>query len=92
MNQRSSDQARDLVDAVTNDLGGVIQSRTAAVEQRLERVLEAMAAERLGTQHFASLTGYGHGDQGREVIDRIFARVRTFAMRASKRHARDADA
>ena len=75
MNQRSSDQARDLVDAVTNDLGGVIQSRTAAVEQRLERVLEAMAAERLGTQHFASLTGYGHGDQGREVVDRIFARV-----------------
>ena len=44
MNQRSSDQARDLVDAVTNDLGGVIQSRTAAVEQRLARVLEAMAA------------------------------------------------
>ena len=75
MNQRSSDQARDLVDAVTNDLGGVMQSRTAAVEQRLERVLEAMAAERLGTQHFASLTGYGHGDQGREVVDRIFARV-----------------
>ena len=75
MNQRSSDQARDLVDAVTDDLGGVIQSRTAAVEQRLERVLEAMAAERLGTQHFASLTGYGHGDQGREVVDRIFARV-----------------
>ena len=75
MNQRSSDQARDLVDAVTNDLGGVIQSRAAAVEQRLERVLEAMAAERLGTQHFASLTGYGHGDQGREVVDRIFARV-----------------
>ena len=75
MNQRSSDQAGDLVDAVTNDLGGVIQSRTAAVEQRLERVLEAMAAERLGTQHFASLTGYGHGDQGREVVDRIFARV-----------------
>ena len=75
MNQRSSDQARDLVDAVTDDLAGVIQSRTAAVEQRLERVLEAMAAERLGTQHFASLTGYGHGDQGREVVDRIFARV-----------------
>ena len=75
MNQRSGDQARDLVDAVTDDLAGVIQSRTAAVEQRLERVLEAMAAERLGTQHFASLTGYGHGDQGREVVDRIFARV-----------------
>ena len=49
--------------------------RTAAVEQRLQRVLDAFAAERIGTQHFASLTGYGHGDQSREVIDRVFARV-----------------
>ena len=49
--------------------------RTAAVEQGLQRVLDAFAAERLGTQHFASLTGYGHGDQSREVIDRVFARV-----------------
>ena len=49
--------------------------RTAAVEQRLQRVLDAFAAERICTQHFASLTGYGHGDQSREVIDRVFARV-----------------
>jgi len=38
-------------------------------------VLEAFVAERLGTQHFASVSGYGHGDQGREVLDRVFARV-----------------
>jgi len=37
--------------------------------------LEAFASERLGTQHFASVSGYGHGDQGREVLDRVFARV-----------------
>jgi cystathionine beta-lyase family protein involved in aluminum resistance len=34
-----------------------------------------MAAERVGTQHFASVSGYGHGDQGRETLDRVFARV-----------------
>jgi cystathionine beta-lyase family protein involved in aluminum resistance len=45
------------------------------VASRLEKVLAAFAAERVGTQHFASLTGYGHGDQGREVLDRVFARV-----------------
>ncbi|MDI9406593.1 MAG: methionine gamma-lyase family protein, partial [Chitinophagaceae bacterium] len=33
------------------------------------------AAERVGVQHFASVSGYGHGDQGREVLDRVFARV-----------------
>ncbi len=42
---------------------------------RLTRVLEAFAAERLGTHHFASVSGYGHGDLGREVLDRVFARV-----------------
>jgi cystathionine beta-lyase family protein involved in aluminum resistance len=50
-------------------------SHTAAVQPRLERVLEAFAAERVGVQHFASVSGYGHGDQGREVLDRVFARV-----------------
>ena len=48
---------------------------TARVGQRLERVLAAFAAERVGVQHFASVSGYGHGDQGREVLDRVFARV-----------------
>ena len=66
---------RSLVDAVAQDLEPVAAVRTAAVEQRLQRVLDAFAAERIGTQHFASLTGYGHGDQSREVIDRVFARV-----------------
>ncbi len=50
-------------------------SHTAVVQPRLERVLEAFAAERVGVQHFASVSGYGHGDQGREVLDRVFARV-----------------
>jgi cystathionine beta-lyase family protein involved in aluminum resistance len=48
---------------------------TAAVQPRLERVLAAFAAERVGVQHFASVSGYGHGDQGREVLDRVVARV-----------------
>ncbi|MDA0887185.1 MAG: methionine gamma-lyase family protein, partial [Cyanobacteria bacterium] len=48
---------------------------TSGVQSRMERVLNAFAAERVGVQHFASVSGYGHGDQGREVLDRVFARV-----------------
>ena len=51
------------------------EAHTARVQPRLERVLAAFAAERVGVQHFASVSGYGHGDQGREVLDRVFARV-----------------
>jgi cystathionine beta-lyase family protein involved in aluminum resistance len=38
-------------------------------------VLGAFAAERVGTHHFASVSGYGHGDPGRDALDRVFARV-----------------
>ena len=48
---------------------------TSGVQSRMERVLNAFAAERVGVQHFASVSGYGHGDQGREVLDRVVARV-----------------
>ena len=51
------------------------EQRTAGVSVRLEKVLNAFAAERVGTQHFASVSGYGHCDQGREVLDRVFAKV-----------------
>ena len=69
------ERAASLVNAVALQQQALAASRTAAVGHRLERVLAALAAERVGTQHFASLTGYGHGDQGREVVDRVFARV-----------------
>ena len=67
--------AEAFVASLARDQQPLAAARTAQVQQRLERVLAALAAERVGTQHFASLTGYGHGDQGREVVDRVFARV-----------------
>ena len=51
------------------------ERHTSGVRSRMERVLSAFAAERLGPQHFASVSGYGHGDQGREVLDRVVARL-----------------
>ena len=73
--QAVQQRARALVAAARERLAAQSAQRTAAVMPRLERVLAAFAAERVGTQHFASLTGYGHGDQGRQVLDRVFARV-----------------
>ena len=67
--------ARRKVAAVLERQQPLAQRRTAAVADRLQKVLAAFEAERVGTQHFASVSGYGHGDQGREVIDRVFARV-----------------
>jgi cystathionine beta-lyase family protein involved in aluminum resistance len=67
--------AADRIAAARARIAPVAARRTAAVEARLERVLDAFAAERLGVQHFASVSGYGHGDLGRDTLDRVFARV-----------------
>ena len=67
--------ARARIRQARQQLRSVAEQRTAGVSVRLEKVLNAFAAERVGTQHFASVSGYGHDDQGREVLDRVFARV-----------------
>ena len=38
-------------------------------------MLEAFRAYRVGTHHFASVSGYGHDDLGRETLDKVFAQV-----------------
>lgn len=47
----------------------------SAVTGHLRRLLAAFSAERVGPHHFAPVTGAGHGDQGRDVLDRVFARI-----------------
>lgn len=39
------------------------------------KVLKAMREEGLAESHFVGSTGYGYGDAGRDITDRIFARV-----------------
>lgn len=45
------------------------------VKKNLRRVLKAFQTHRVGTHHFSGMTGYGHSDMGREVLDQVFADV-----------------
>ena len=45
------------------------------VKQNLKKVLTAFRDNRLGVQHFGSVTGYGHDDLGRETLDQVFAQI-----------------
>ncbi|MDD3237441.1 MAG: methionine gamma-lyase family protein [Candidatus Gastranaerophilales bacterium] len=40
-----------------------------------EKVLKAFIKNKVGAEHFASVSGYGHDDMGRDVLDRVFADV-----------------
>ena len=51
------------------------EERTNFVTLILEKVLNAFSEEKVGSHHFSSVSGYGHGDEGRGVIDRIYAKV-----------------
>ena len=47
----------------------------AHVKKNLTRVLNAYRNHRVGVHHFAGVTGYGHDDLGRQVLDRVFAEI-----------------
>jgi cystathionine beta-lyase family protein involved in aluminum resistance len=68
-------RAAEIVAAALEAIQPLARRHTAGVRPRLERVLDAFAAERVGSHHFASVSGYGHGDLGRDTLDRVFARV-----------------
>lgn len=39
------------------------------------KVLEAFREERIAVRHFAATNGYGYGDEGRESLGKVYARV-----------------
>ena len=45
------------------------------VKSNLKKVLSAFRDHRVGVQHFASVSGYGHDDLGRDTLDEVFAQV-----------------
>lgn len=45
------------------------------VKHNFKKVLQILRQERVGVHHFASVSGYGHDDIGRETLDRVFAGV-----------------
>lgn len=45
------------------------------VKRHLQKILTAFQDHRVGVHHFSSVTGYGHDDSGREVLDQVFAQI-----------------
>jgi cystathionine beta-lyase family protein involved in aluminum resistance len=45
------------------------------VKRHLQKILQAFREHRVGVHHFASVSGYGHDDLGRDILDRVFAQI-----------------
>ncbi|HAZ44009.1 MAG TPA: aluminum resistance family protein [Cyanobacteria bacterium UBA11371] len=63
------------VQAAEQALSPIFAKIDAQVKQNLKRVLQAFRRQRVGAHHFAGVSGYGHDDMGREVLDKVFADV-----------------
>ncbi|MGB5592571.1 MAG: methionine gamma-lyase family protein [Crocosphaera sp.] len=64
-----------LIKEAENALIPIFSEIDHKVKQNLKKTLAAFRNHRLGVHHFASVTGYGHNDLGRETLDEIFAQI-----------------
>ena len=64
-----------LLKEAENILTPIFSEIDTKVKENLKKVLEAFRDHRVGVHHFASVSGYGHDDLGRETLDRVFAQI-----------------
>jgi cystathionine beta-lyase family protein involved in aluminum resistance len=65
----------DLLAAAIADLQPTFADIDQRVKANLARVLAAFRHQRVGAHHFSSVSGYGHDDLGRQVLDHVYAEV-----------------
>ncbi len=68
-------QLAQLVEEAIRHVQRLEPALRAKARQNHRRVLAAFRNEKVTDFHFNPSTGYGYGDEGREVLERVFARV-----------------
>ena len=56
-------------------LSPIFSEIDSQVKQNLKKILRAFRNYHVGVHHFASVSGYGHNDLGRETLDKVFAQA-----------------
>ena len=64
-----------IINRAEKKLTDVFQELELIRELNQEKVLQAFQDNKVGSEHFATVSGYGHDDLGREIIDRVYAQV-----------------
>lgn len=63
------------IKSAQNALCQIFSGIDSQVKENLMRVLSAFHHYQVGVHHFSSVTGYGHDDLGRQILDRVFAEI-----------------
>ena len=64
-----------LLEKAQTALFSIFSGIDTKVKHNAKKTLQAFRQERVGVHHFASVSGYGHNDLGRDTLDRAFARI-----------------
>ena len=64
-----------LINKAEKKVSGVFQEYEFIRDINQEKVLQAFRDNKVGMEHFATVSGYGHDDLGRDVIDKVYAQV-----------------
>jgi cystathionine beta-lyase family protein involved in aluminum resistance len=64
-----------LIEAALSALQPTFSEIDLRVKANLAKVLAAFRQHRVGAHHFSSVSGYGHDDLGRQVLDQVYAAV-----------------
>lgn len=68
-------EIRALLDSAERTLSQRFLALEETERTNFARVMEAFRAEHVAVRHFVPTTGYGYGDDGRDALERIFARI-----------------
>lgn len=64
-----------IINKAEKKLADIFQELELIRDINQEKVLKAFRENKVGEEHFATVSGYGHDDLGREIIDRVYAQV-----------------
>ncbi len=67
--------AKLIINKAEKQLTNIFQELEIIRELNQEKVLNAFVENKVGEEHFATVSGYGHDDLGRQIIDKVYAQV-----------------
>lgn len=66
-------KANKIVENAQNSIKDIFEYIDEITEYNQKKVLDAFYNNKIGEEHFYTVTGYGHDDMGREALDKVFA-------------------
>ena len=65
----------EIIKTAEKDLRAIFEKIEDIRDYNQEKVLNAFIENKVAPEHFYTVSGYGHDDMGREVLDKVFADV-----------------